>query len=403
MFCIECGKPLPEGAKFCAYCGKPQPDLPAVPEQTTAVPDISNDLFTPLFPVERPDSVPGCSEKQGNLVYAPGFGPYFIKDNNLFFFSEKDKKLHQLTKTRDGGIDGLNYWNGEVFYWKETDFGASLFAVQAGSHERRAVKVKPAAGQEEGGIDFYDSRFIIRNGVGYSLCRDRKHLYVLDLMSGCYQCKELPDMRTQPFPEHWKNHPFFDNFKCSHEMDRWNYGEGWYGFYMQGEYGYTAVDGCIPFVVRFSLVEPSQFVYMPAGCGDITRDNGLFSVYEEGSGGRKFILGTNKTSAQGGISLTECMRDGSMKVCETAALKLKDSRAAGWWRAGDRYVIENYMFDMKAMKIKRLPFTLPAQDFIETGSGIYVYDRDLYFLPKDFAQVIRSEEELEQYTAAKLE
>ena len=41
MFCIHCGKEIPEGAAFCVHCGRPQgeglaagvqPQQPAVPE-----------------------------------------------------------------------------------------------------------------------------------------------------------------------------------------------------------------------------------------------------------------------------------------------------------------------------------------------------------------------------------
>ena len=100
MFCIECGKCLPDGAKFCAFCGKPLPQLSGVQpapaaytEPPAASPGGANDMDVTLLP-HLPGTEPvskgcGCSEKQEDMVYAPGRGVYFVSYDELFFFSEE--------------------------------------------------------------------------------------------------------------------------------------------------------------------------------------------------------------------------------------------------------------------------------------------------------------------------
>ena len=344
------------------------------------------------------------------MVYAPGWGVYFIKDNNLFSFCQTDRKVRQITRTRSGQLRGLNYWNGEVFYWVDGEEGINLFAVKVGSHEKRAVRVKPAAKHPENvDPDTYQSRFYIQNGIGYGIARDynrHSYLYVLDMNTERYQLKELPDLRTQELPEDWKkeNHPMLGE----ENLEKWNFGGIWSGLYIHGQYGYTSIGTFIPFIVRFSLEDPSQFTHMPVGCARVIKERGMISEYDGDSSGHRLLLGKDEGRRGDGYSLkqifiTEFMRDGSMKSWKPVNLKTKSGviKTDGWWRAGDRYMVQNLMLNLKTLKMSRLPFELWAKDFLEVDGGVYVYnDAELYYLPGNFDEVIKSEEDLKRYIVA---
>ncbi len=413
MFCMDCGKFLPDGAKFCAFCGKPQPQLssnPPVPPTYAEPPQpvqTSGGLDDLCWKTQP--AVMGCSEKQENLVYAPGWGFYFIRERNLFSFCERDGKLRQITRTRIGNLWGLNYWNGEVFYWTEGDNGTNLFAVKVGSHEKRAVHVKPAAGQTKNmDPDAYQTRFYIQNGIGYGIARHR-YLYILDMNTERYQLKELPDLRTQELPEEWVKDGALAKSMENHP-EEWNYNRIWNGLYIHGQYGYTAMVSYIPFIVRFSLEDPSQFTHMPVGCAHILTEHGMISEYDGGPGGRRMLLGKVCGRRDDDcIAITEFMQDGSMKSWNPVSLKNKDGKrfeslySQWWWRAGDRYVIEDLLLNMKTLKKRRLPVKICANDFMEVAGRIYLLCDNLYCLPGNFDEVIKSEEDLNRYIVAKLE
>lgn len=416
MFCMDCGKFLPDGAKFCAFCGKPQPQLssnPPVPPTYAEPPQpvqTSGGLDDLCWKTQP--AVMGCSEKQENLVYAPGWGVYFIRERNLFSFCERDGKLRQITRSRQEWISywGLNYWNGEIFYWAEREEGQELIAVKVGSHEKRTVRLKPADGQKRDYVPTPDSQdhFYVRNGVGYGIFQS--YLYTLDMNTGRYQLKELPDLQTQELPEEWVKEGALSQSMELHPEER-NYGRRWYGLYIQGQYGYTAMVGYILYIVRFSLEDPSQFTHMPVDCATVVRDMGMISEYDGGPGGRRMLLGEQRGRygvRNGGkcISITEFMQDGSMKSWNPVSLKMEDGErleSRYWWRAGDRYVIEDLLLNMKTLKKRRLPVKICANDFMEVAGRIYLLCDDLYCLPGNFDEVIKSEEDLNRYIVAKLE
>lgn len=426
MFCMDCGKFLPDGARFCAFCGKPQPQLsgnPPAPPAYTEQPQPSGNPPAPPAYTEPPqpvqtsggllddfcwDEMPpvmGCSEKQGEMVYAPGWGVYFIRDNNLVYFCQADHKVRQITRTRSGQLRGLNYWNGEVFYWVDGDEGINLFAVKVGSHEKRAVRVKPAGETKDEYLDVDQSSFYIQNGIGYGIAQGHprhSYLYVLDMNTERYQLKELPDLRTQELPEDWKkeHHPMFKE----EYSEKWNFSGIWSGLYIHGQYGYTSIGSYIPFIVRFSLEDPSRFTHMPVGCARVIKERGMISEYDGDSSGHRLLLGKDESRISlDRIFITEFMRDGSMKAWKPVNLKTKSGviETDGWWRAGDRYMVQNLMLNLKTLQMSWLPFEVWADDFLEVDGGVYVYNNaELYYLPGNFDEVIKSEEDLKRYIVA---
>ena len=67
MFCIHCGKEIPEGAAFCVHCGRPQgegpatgvqPQQPAAPETAAPEKPVTTEQNPPAAPSGAPDAPP---------------------------------------------------------------------------------------------------------------------------------------------------------------------------------------------------------------------------------------------------------------------------------------------------------------------------------------------------------
>lgn len=425
MFCIECGKCLPDGAKFCAFCGKPLPQLSGVQpapaaytEPPAASPGGANDMDVTLLP-HLPGTEPvskgcGCSEKQEDMVYAPGRGVYFVSYDELFFFSEESRKVSQLTKKQDDDrLVGLNLWNNEVFIWKIPNFWTmleskpELIAIDINSHQKRTVTLK-YKGEDLPYIFEYPDlrlrRFYVQDGFGYGICKDGRYLYVLDMSTGEYQLRELPDLRRMPlWTVGWTQFEYFKKILGSKERRSMvNYGLRWGNLYIKGRQGYTALDDAMRFVVRFSLRKPSIYHLLPADCGSIVGNESMISEYWDTKNDRVLLVGIkpgdesilNITDFSEGVRLLEPIR---LKTGEYEGLSV-------WWRCGSNYVIKNNLLDMETLKISRLPIEIKSIDFAETSNGVYLMWGDfLYHLPKNFKEVIKSEEDLNRYIAAKLE
>ena len=102
MFCIHCGKEIPEGAAFCVHCGRPQgeglaagvqPQQPAVPETAAHEKPVTAEQNpptapsgAPVVPTEEaaaPQAKPAQAELPGSPYAHPAEKPVRKKDNRL--------------------------------------------------------------------------------------------------------------------------------------------------------------------------------------------------------------------------------------------------------------------------------------------------------------------------------
>ena len=102
MFCIHCGKEIPEGAAFCVHCGRPQgegpatgvqPQQPAVPETAAPEKPVTAEQNPPAAPSGAPDAPPeeaaapqakpAQAELPGSPYAHPAEKPVRKKDSRL--------------------------------------------------------------------------------------------------------------------------------------------------------------------------------------------------------------------------------------------------------------------------------------------------------------------------------
>lgn len=83
MFCTNCGRPIPDGARFCTGCGQPvggpSPEpaaTPAAPAPEPVQPSAAGPVFEPVTaPVSSPDAAAEQSAPVGQPVQAPAAEP----------------------------------------------------------------------------------------------------------------------------------------------------------------------------------------------------------------------------------------------------------------------------------------------------------------------------------------
>lgn len=401
MFCIECGKPLPDGAKFCAFCGTKQ-EIP----QTFWLEDS---LFDQMFPPVSPSAYGrfGCSEKQGNMVYVPEKGIFFIHEKkNICFVPEKGGKVKFLTKKSKYtiGMDGLNYYQGKLYYLREfekpDDSGTLLMSMDVDTYERQEVKLSDRIVCSLNSR----SRFSVRDGIMYAKRESFPFYYEIVLDTGEVRHKDLPDMQTKVMPEDWESRmanltwPSFEERK-----NQANYGFKYNGLTILNDYGYVDMLSFPEFAIRFPLDDPTNFEYMPAGSCDLLR-TGEWDMFSSCQGGILSVSWGLPDSA-GILRLIKINENKISGVRNLLDLNKYKQAANYWWKVSDDlYFIGNLMLNLATKKLNRVNFCLEAEDFAPApDGGTYVMTGEgIYCLPMECWTKIKNEDDLKHYIIAPL-
>lgn len=429
MICVKCGQNIPDGSLFCNHCGAKQetrcPQCGALlptgsrfcnqcGASVSGQPKPAAPSFVPS-PAAVGKHVYGCSEKQGDMVYVPGKGLYYLYLCNLYFVAEGETKRRNLTRylKRTIGLCGLNYYNGGLYFNRcaevDEDEIYSLVRYDIETGEKSTVVNNLPFNSETTEYN----RMIVRDGLLYYIytAYNENCLVIINLGNGNLAKRALPTLRPKDMCDEWKNFKnhrtwsVYENVLESQEDRPVKFD----GLYIHGDYGYAVVDGCACFNIRFRLDNPDDFDFLPPdSCSAYKAQCGMISIYNDttlvGTGvyddvfsrtpiGPDYVGNTNKQ-----FDLKEYQGYTDLRISLN-----EDGR--GWWRVGSRYFINQLMIDMETLKYKKLPFALHALDFHEMPDGsVYIrgshtgsYDHSIYRLPANCWEKIRMQEELEKY------
>lgn len=394
MFCTACGAALPDNAKFCMNRGTPTAGAsPPGPPAESASPSVYGSY--------------GCSERQGNLVYVPGRGLFLIHESQALCFVPEEGGTPQAYRRKSGNrvqLDGLNVYNGKLYYWRYTEGGAesrtALMVMDLASSERKAVRLSEDVAPGLCGSE----RFPVVNGAMYLLRapgNPQNRLCRIELDTGKVSHRDLPDLRTKAMPQDWKD--LLDRLGQSLNPDQRSYGFSFTGFAALGEYGYVQRTSFPALVVRFRLDDPADFAYMPVNSCCVLRQSAgaMLSVCSNGLLGIGAAPGLPVPEgslcitglAGGGIAGSRCVLD----------LKKYDSFRKEWWKLSDSlYFIGTLKVDLAARKIKRMNFYVPARDFAPGPDGsAFVYDGEaVYRFPPQFWTQVSCEDDWKRFAIA---
>ncbi len=223
----------------------------------------------------------GCSQWQGDLVHIENHGCFFIHplEKSLYNLTDESTEPHPLplrienliadknlfgepmsfpvdTEDEDYAPElfGLNEWNGKLYCFVYTIAeGTNLIEIDPNTRKARTVVSKPE-------YDYtWESRIMVVDGVCYTATDTE--LVSIDLTTGEMKTMSLPDMRTRPVPSEWEKYMIIDTGR-----EEWNYGVKYIGFFTDGDYGYISLYHAPDCTLRFSLLDPADFSYMPEGC-----------------------------------------------------------------------------------------------------------------------------------------
>lgn len=357
MYCNKCGEKIVVGSKFCHVCGTKL--------------DIDNGFNIKV----------NISEKRNRMVHIEGKGLYYVAKGSQICFAESGQtKIKKLTKYNENVlIDGLGYYNDELFYWYQlTGEGyenSELRAINVHTLEKR--KVKKFAGWDLSYIN-KNSVMVFKNGWYYILCDEKQEIWEISVADCTVIKKNLPILRYETLPEDWKN--FFDRDETI-KFD---------SFLAIKEYGYASVKGACQFTIRFKLDEPYDYVCMPEASCTATNffgtvfevNNVIYSCASECYPNHFYV-----TKILNNKAITKILFEREKWLYKTSCNSMRS-----WWKMGDKYILGSIVLDMANNKIlvKKMSeswerATNEIIDFVEDDNGnVYLleYYGDVYALPK---------------------
>lgn len=383
MFCMECGTKLPDNAKFCMNCG-------------TKVGAAASDV--PAAPVQSEKKMGICSDRSQSMVYVPDVGLFFIQDGKSIVYlpagAKKCKKAVRKNPNRSYGLYSIAYYDGLLYYWAYFDDGEDTKPYKLMSLDPVTLEKNLVKEYDDPRITTPDDNFktmAVFGNAYYTLGYRRESgntLMKISLPEGDISEKQLPDLRSKPLPQDWKEPNGYITLNEETQQKR-SYGQfdGYLdNFCTVGGYGFVSLSGGSPCTIRFSLDDPDDFTFMPMDCCTGYKGQGLLT---EVDGVLYSVMKGLWCSAFWKTPIVNGVPDTSVKLLDLKAQKLDPHGLNGWWRLGRRIYTEAFYFDLDSEKFFRMPkwAVISACDYAQDNKGgCYVLCGDLYYFPKGWEQ-----------------
>ncbi len=378
MFCMNCGKSIPDDAKFCMYCGTKMGETAAAPAPG---PEEAED--------RRRDAGGGClnSVRRNLFSYIPGAGVVAAVDDGLVFLAEGAKRPRRAATVRGcrnrpllvgacGGKAYYTYSKAEGFSGQVVYYYASCDPVK-GESEILVRTEDPDYGLE---FDKY-SPPVAQGDKAYAIAPSREALLILDLPTGDAEEDSLPVAYGKDYPQEWKA-----DLAQSRSLEAVEAAANrkWMGLSVFGDYGYTGLDGAADHMVRFLLDNPRRFEYLPRTPG-ITAIRSM-NLLDECA--RDKLIGASDSYGGNIMLLPTLPRIGRPLVSKW------NGELRSWWKCSGVYILAGSgekadLVDLKTSKVFRWEEILGALDYIPMPDGgvlLYADNNSLYRLPAGFLE-----------------
>ena len=336
-----------------------------------------NDLFLGACGLSTMnDYEPIVSTKRNRMLYIDGVGLFYIaKGNQLCFVGAGQDKIKKITNKSDEiCLEGLGYYNYELFYWYQNSNKdeSELRAVNIHTFEKRKVKSYSGLNIEyRGVIVFRKDKYILLNDTEQSI-------WEVSVSDGRVNKNDLPVLRYQNLPQDWQE--FFDEEETI-KFDT---------FVVVSDYGYASVRTAHQCTIRFSLNNPSDYECMPISSYTANPDYGfiiqhndiIYSCASECCYPNHFYV---SKKVKGKLATKVLIaREQWLSKTDNDSMKY-------WWKDGNKYVFHSLVLNLEQSKIQIRNINDEWKhalneiiDFVEDGKGnVYLMTRcgDVFSIP----------------------
>ncbi len=378
MFCMNCGRSIPDDARFCMYCGTRMGEmgvqLPPGPEDAAA---------------RRQEAAGGClnSVRRNLFSCIPDMGVIAAEDDGLVFLAKGAKRPRKVVTVR-GCRDKLllvGACGGKAYYTYSREEGLSGQVVYY------YASYDPAKGESELLVKTEDPDYglefdkysppVAQGDKAYAIAPGREALLILDLPTGDAEEDSLPAAYGRDYPQDWKL-----DLGRSRGLDavEAEVNRTWMGLSVFGDYAYTGLDGAADHMIRFPLDDPRRFEYLPYTKG-VTAIRAMNLLDECGE---DKLIGASDTYG-GNIMLLPTQPEFGRPLMSQWNGELRS-----WWKCSGVYVLAGSgrradLVDLKTSKVFRWEEIPGALDYIPLPDGgvlLYADDNCLYRLPFSFLE-----------------